>query len=265
MGATQPMNHPIVLAVTISFGLFLGVLVCLELGYRFGKKEAEADPEGARAGLGAVEGALFGLLGLLLAFSFGGATTRFNLRRALVVDEDNAMGTAWLRLELVPASEQPALRDLFRSYVDRRLAVYSSFPDLPAVEAAVVRANELQGVLWSRCVEVGRQPGAESVHRALLPALNEMFDIATTRTRAFYTHTSPVITAFLVAVTLLSALLAGHGMSAAKRRRLSHWFLFATVTATTMYLIFDLEYPRFGLIRVDADDQVMIDTRAGMN
>ena len=53
-------------------------------------------------------------------------------------------------------------------------------------------------------------------------------------------------------------------MSAGKRRRLSHWLLFATVTSSTMYLILDLEYPRFGLIRVDADDQVLIDLRASM-
>jgi hypothetical protein len=91
-----------------------------------------------------------------------------------------------------------------------------------------------------------------------------MFDIATTRTRAAFTHTSPVITGFLLVVILLSALLAGQGMAAGKRR-LSHYVLFAAVTAATMYLILDLEYPRFGLIRVDADDQVLVEVRASMD
>jgi hypothetical protein len=214
--------------------------------------------------VGAVEGAVFGLLGLLLAFSFGGATTRFNNRRALIVEEANAQGTAWLRLDLAPAAEQPALREAFRAYVDGRLAIYAALPDFDAAMAAVKRTGELQAALWTRAVETSRQSGGENLQRALLPNLNEMFDIATTRTRVSFTHTSPVITGFLLAVVLLSAVLAGHSMSAGKRRRISHWIMFAAVTATTMYLIFDLEYPRFGLIRVDADDQVLIDLRESM-
>jgi hypothetical protein len=259
------MNHPIVVAVALSAVVFLGVLLCLEVGYRIGKKEAQDDPDGARAGVGAVEGALFGLLGLLLAFSFGGATTRFNTRRALIVEEANAIGTAWLRLDLAPPADQPALRDLFRRYMDGRLAVYAGIPDVEAVRTELARVAESQRALWAGSVAVGRQPGAEAIQRALLPALNEMFDIATTRTRAFFTHTSPVITGFLLTVILLSAVLAGHGMSAGKRRRSSHRLMFAVVTATTMYLICDLEYPRFGLIRVEADDAVLIDLRATMN
>lgn len=259
------MKNPIVLAVVVSGALFFGVLLCLELGCRLGKKEAGEDPDGARAGAGALEGAVFGLLGLLLAFSFGGATTRFNLRRALVVDEANAVGTAWLRLDLAPPAEQAGLRDLFHRYLDSRLAIYAKLPDVEAAKAQLARASELEGALWSRSVEASRQPGGEGLQRALLPSLNAMFEIATTRTRAAYTHTSPVITGFLVAVVLLSAMLAGHGMSASKRRRLSHRFLFAAVTAATMYLIFDLEYPRFGFIRVDADDQVLVDLRARIN
>jgi len=72
------------------------------------------DPEGARAGAGAVEGSVFGLLGLLIAFTFSGAAFRFDARRQLAVEETNAIGTAYLRLDLLPADKQPALRDSFR-------------------------------------------------------------------------------------------------------------------------------------------------------
>jgi len=258
------MTNPMTLGIVVSAALFLAVLLCLELGFRLGKKQAEDDPEGSRAGVGAVEGAIFGLLGLLLAFSFGGATGRFNQRRALIVEEANALGTAWMRLDLAAPEDQPALRDLFRGYVDGRLAVYRALPDYDAAMAELKRTGELQGKLWARSVEASRKPGGESLQRALLPNLNEMFDIATTRTRASFTHTSPVITGFLLVVVLLSAVMAGHSMSAGKRRRVSHWVMFAAVTAATMYLVFDLEYPRFGLIRVDADDQVLVELREGM-
>jgi hypothetical protein len=256
--------NPTTLAIVVSGGLFAGVLLCLELGNRLGKKEAEGDLTGARTGVGAIEAALFGLLGLMLAFNFNGASTRFNLRRALIVDEANALGTAWLRLDLVQPAAQPVLRDLFRSYLDSRLAVYAKLPDLEAAKAEMVHGAELRRALWSRAVQAAGQPGGEAVQRSLLPALTQMFEVATARTRAFFTHSPPVITAFLVALVMLTAVLAGHGMSAGKQRRMGHRLVFAVITSMTVYLIFDLDYPRYGLIHVGADDQALFDLRASM-
>jgi hypothetical protein len=113
-------------------GLFVGMLSLIELGRRLGQRRMARNLEGARAGLGAVEGALFGLLGLLIAFTFQGAATRFDTRRALIVEEANAVSTAWARLDLLPVAAQPPLRDLFRRYLDARLEVYQRMPDLAA-------------------------------------------------------------------------------------------------------------------------------------
>ena len=88
------------------------------------------DPVGARAGAGVVDGAVFGLLGLLVAFTFSGAATRFDARRQLVVEEANAIGAAYLRLDVLPAAAQPALRARFREYLDSRLAAYRAVPDM---------------------------------------------------------------------------------------------------------------------------------------
>src|SRR5688572_171592 len=104
--------------------LFVGTVVLLEAGRRLGASRLAADPEGARAGVGAVEGSVFGLLGLLIAFTFSGAASRFDARRQLIVEETNHIGTAWLRLDLLAANEQPELRELFRRYMDSRLETY---------------------------------------------------------------------------------------------------------------------------------------------
>jgi hypothetical protein len=77
-------------------GLFVGMLVCLELGRRIGERRKAGDPEGARQGVAAVEGAVFGLLGLLIAFTFSGAASRFDGRRQLVVTEAINIDTAWM-------------------------------------------------------------------------------------------------------------------------------------------------------------------------
>src|SRR5512147_455234 len=117
------MNRVIV-ASLFAAGLFVGMILLLEFGRRLGRRREGKDEEGARAGLGAVEGAVFALLGLLIAFTFSGAASRFDARRELIVEEANAIGTAYLRLDILPAGAQPALREKFRQYVETRLEVY---------------------------------------------------------------------------------------------------------------------------------------------
>src|SRR5580704_121962 len=104
--------------------LLLVILASLEVGRRIGIHRRKADPEGASAGLGAIEGAVFGLMGLLIAFTFSGAAARFDGRRQLVGEEANAIGTAYLRIDLLPQSAQPTLREDFRNYLDARFASY---------------------------------------------------------------------------------------------------------------------------------------------
>ena len=88
-------------------GLFAGMLVLLEIGRRLGLRRLALDSEAVRAGFGVVEGAIFALMGLLIAFTFSEAASRFDTRRQLVVEEANAIGTAYLRLDLLSASAQP--------------------------------------------------------------------------------------------------------------------------------------------------------------
>src|SRR5512135_1014613 len=121
------MSIPLAAALT-GVGLLGGTLLLVEVGRRIGIRRMAKDGEGARAGAGAVEGAVFGLLGLLIAFTFTGAAARFDARRNLVTEEANDIGTAWLRLDLLPAGEQPALRESFRRYLDTRLEVYEKLP-----------------------------------------------------------------------------------------------------------------------------------------
>jgi hypothetical protein len=224
-----------------------------------------SDAEGARAGTGAVDGAVFALLGLLIAFTFSGAVSRFDQRRDLIVEETNDIGTAYLRLDLLPASAQPALRDLFRRYVDSRLETYRKIPDLEAVKAELARSVALQGEIWNQAVAAGRLESAPpSATMLLLPALNQMIDITTTRTMAAQMHPPKVIFAMLFGLALAGALLAGYGMAGGKSRNWLHMIGFAAIIAIAIYVILDIEFPRLGLIRVDAFDQALVDLRASM-
>jgi hypothetical protein len=239
------------------------MLLLLELGRRLGRRRQAKQEEGARAGLGAVEGAVFALLGLLIAFTFSGAASRFDARRQLIVQEANATGTAWLRLDLLPANAQPALRDLFRRYLDLRLAAYRKMPDIEAAREELSRANALQGEIWSRAV-AACQESPNPLKAQLIPPLNEMFDIATTRTMATKIHPPAIIFVMLGILALTSSLLAGYAMAGGKTRSWIHVVGFALIMATTVYVILDLEFPRVGIIRIDAFDEVLVELRQSM-
>jgi len=245
-------------------GLFLGLLLMMEAGRRLGVRRLATDPEGARAGIGAVEGAVFALLGLLIAFTFSGAASRFDDRRHLVAEEANAIGTAWLRIDLLPAAAQPPLRQLFRQYLDSRLATYRNVSDVDATRAEMLRSQRLQQEIWTQAVNAARDSGSQPAHVLVLPALNAMIDITTTRSMATQMHPPSIIYIMLGILTLAGAMLVGYGMAGGKARNWLHGIGFAVVMAAAVYVILDIEYPRFGLIRVDAADQVLVELRRSM-
>ncbi len=251
------------LFVLVLFGL---ILACLEGGWRAGRRRIGIDPEKGFSGQGAVEGAVFGLMGLLMAFTFSGAASRFDGRRELVVQEANAIGTAYLRIDLVAAEAQPRLRDLFRRYVDSRLAYYKAgAADPEGRRREEARWTALQGEIWTAAVKASGEAGpASSARMLLLPPLNDMIDLTTTRSAALLMHPSPVIFVMLAAAVLAGALLAGWGMAASSRRSALHVFGFAAMMTVALYVIVDLEFPRMGLLRVDSFDAVLAGVRAAM-
>src|SRR3954469_5052213 len=123
------LTPPILLS---GVAVFASILVAMEIGRRFGKRERKQDLEGEASGTGAVEAAVFGLMGLLIAFTFSGAASRFDARRQLIVEEANTIGTAYLRIDLLPAHSQPTLREKFRQYLDARLEIFRKIPDFKA-------------------------------------------------------------------------------------------------------------------------------------
>jgi hypothetical protein len=245
--------------------LFLFMLLFLEVGRRIGMRRMAEETERERVGLVTVETAIYALLGLLVAFTFAGAASRFEARRALIVQEANAIGTAYLRLDLLPASAQPALRGKFRQYVEARLASYRALPDLEEAKRQMALAAALQQEIWTGSLAVlGEAPPNASL--LLMPALNEMIDITTSRLVAANTHTPPVILTALAVLALFCSVLAGYGLAGGKPfSMVLHMVGFALVLTLTIYVILDLDHPRVGLIRVDFADQALTDVLAGIS
>lgn len=253
--------NPAQWAIVLSSSLFVGIVACLEVGYRIALRNSAKHPESVHEGIAVIEAAVFALFGLLLGFSFAGGTSRLDASRQLIIQESNAIGTAYLRLDLLPASDQAEMRRLFREYLDTRLRVYEKLPDLMAADQELARAAQIQQEIWSRAVTASRADSTQNVPRLLLPALNEMIDVTTGRTVALHTHLPALIFFLLVSVALLSGLLAGYAMEKRKHRSLFHMVLYAAVVAITVYAILDLDYPRSGTIRLDTADKALLQLR----
>jgi hypothetical protein len=249
----------------VAGGLLVVILLLLEVGRRIGIHRRKVDPDHASAGLGALEGAVFGLMGLLIAFTFSGAAERFDGRRHLVGEEANAVETAYLRLDLLPAAAQPRLKNDLRDYLDLRLATYRSLrTNFELSRADFARSKEMQNSIWEEAAAACQQQSSPAVTTLVMSSLNEMIDITTTRMVAMQTHPPPVVFYGLGLLVMATSLLAGYGMAGSRKRSWMHMTVYAVITAATLYVILDMEFPRFGLIRVDAADQVLIDVRNGM-
>jgi hypothetical protein len=254
------------LALSIAAGLFFGMLIFFDLGRRIGIARLVSNSDGMETGSGPVEAAVFGLLGLLLAFTFSGAASRFEERRHLIAEEANAIGTAYFRIDLLPRDAQPEMRGLYRRYVDTRVQTYRNVGDVTATQARLSETATLQKQIWAKAILASQDPEASVPSTMLLlPATNAMFDMTTTRAVATQNHPPMVIFVLLAGLSLVSALLAGNVMCATKTRSRLYMVIFAATVSITVYVILDLEFPRLGLIRVDAADQVLIELRKSMN
>jgi hypothetical protein len=252
-------------ALLLIAALLIAMLAASEIGRRLGLARLRHDPEGLPKGFSASEGAVFALLGLLLAFTFSGAASRFEDRRHLVTTEANAIGTAYLRIDLLPEDAQGEMRNHFRRYVDSRLETYQNVADRGGTAASLAEDEALQREIWASAVAASLRPGVPTQAAMLmLPALNEMIDITTTRVMATRNHPPPVIFGLLVVLSLVGALLVGYGSSVNRGRTWLHTVAFAAILALTIYVIVDLEFPRLGLIRINSADQALVDLRASM-
>src|SRR5215471_6208216 len=120
--------------------LIAGVVIMIEVGHRLAVRHVRT----TSSGRGSILASIFGLMGLLLAFTFYGAGARFDAGRNLIVEEANAISTAYRLLDLLPQQAQPHLKDLFREYVRLRAETYQKIEDTEGFKTALARTSDLQ-------------------------------------------------------------------------------------------------------------------------
>ncbi len=245
------------------WGIFVAtlvlVLLAVEGGYRLGRYRRQCSEQEKEAPVGAMVGATLGLLAFLLAFTFGLAAARFDARRQVLLDEVNAIGTAYLRAELLPEPHREEVRKLLREYVDVRLEAVRS----GKVEQAVHRSEDLHGLLWAQAVAIGAKNPGSIVGGLFIQSLNDVIDLHSKRVLVGVQSRIPgTIWAALYAVALLALATMGyHGGLARTSRSLAILPVVVTFSAV-MWLIADLDRPQEGSLQVS--QKAMTDLRKSM-
>jgi hypothetical protein len=235
--------------ILVALTLLAVLAAALEGGFRSGCRKylTPANAE-VSSQIGAIQGAILGLLGLLLAFSFAAAATRFMERQDQIVAEANAIGTAFLRADLLDEPQRSELRASLRDYTRRRVEVFGhlQFVMDPADAAEFAR---LQARIWQAArVGVAAVPSATL---AVLNPVNEVIDLHTTRLAASRKHLPMPVLGLLVACSALALAVTGYACGIADRRRSPLSIALAILIGAALWITIDLDYPRIGLLQLD--------------
>jgi hypothetical protein len=228
--------------------LLLTLLVVGEVAFRVGSKAALG--ASVQTQIGAVEAAVLGLLGLLLGFTFAMAASRFDVRTELVIDEANAIETAYLRTDLVAEPERSQMRELLRRYVDARLDFYNAGQD-DARAAAQTLSERLQRQLWLLAAGEAKKDPHAITTGLLIQSMNQIIDLHAARINALVRRVPVRVIQTLMLVGVAAAGLVGYAFGLAKRRHASGMVILAVLVSTIVLVILDLDDPARGLIRVN--------------
>jgi hypothetical protein len=194
-----------------------------------------------------LEGAVLGLLSLLLGFSFAMAVGRYDHRKQLELDEANAIGTSWLRTSNLDEPERTRSREVLRDYVPVRLGFFAAGTHRQAVAASLDRTAALQNELWKLATDPSN--GSPNVYKSLYVAsLNDCFDLSEKRTAAAFEDRIPRAVWFLLLfISFTASVLVGVSLS---MRSPALLLVVPLVMGATLTLILDMDSPRSGFVTV---------------
>ena len=229
------------------------------LGYRYRQWQSRRRERSDSEGLGQIESSLMGLAALMLAFTFGLAQSKFEARRQLIIEEANDISTAILRCDLYPDSVRSLLRQDFKEYVDARVAYYETGADEREMQEALKKCGMYSNRIWKRTVDYARGSTQIIPSSQMIPALNSMIDITTTRDAQRLAKVPPFILFVLAVLILTSSFMVGYGQKG--KRNLIWVSAFALMTTITLYLILELDRPRRGIINLHREEQKIVELR----
>ncbi|MGB0132744.1 hypothetical protein [Dokdonella sp.] len=246
-------------SVLIAGSVLVSMVAAIETGFRIGRRSAEGASASSLSHVGAIQASLLGVLALLLGFTLSLALQRFDTRSQAVVDEANAIGTAALRAQLLPASIRGEVVERMRRHVELRIDAGGIDMVHPAERSKLLnRTNENLDQLWSLAVVAAQENPSPVTTGLFIQALNEMIDSFGRRDAALGRHVPQPVLLLLFGTFLLTGGVVGYASGAAGHRPSAATHVLVVLIVILAFVILDLDRPRRGLIRVDQSSLIQL-------
>ncbi|MFZ0256297.1 MAG: NrtA/SsuA/CpmA family ABC transporter substrate-binding protein, partial [Gammaproteobacteria bacterium] len=242
-----------VLPLWVVFTLMVLVaLLAIEAGQWLGlrrRRSSKHEPEGP---VGTAVAAVLALLAFMIALTFGAASNRFDARKEALLDETNAIGTAYLRAGLLPEPHRTTTRNLLRDYVEMRIGMVEAYGEPERLQTIQARTASLQDSIWSHAEGLAEERRNSPIYALFTSALNEVFDLHTKRVVLGAEDRIPLfVWIALILVSCVAMMAVGFQFGIAGRRSLTAELALSLTFTLVMLLIFDLDRPGRGLIEVN--------------
>lgn len=222
-------------------------LVVYEVSFRAGRwwqaRTPDVDEEGVS---GVLVGSLLALMAFLLAVTMGMASDRYDTRRQLVVDEANMIETAYLRAGTIPSPASEHVRELLREYAPLRVVP----DDDAALEAALVRAEEIQDELWRITEEVARADSSDVI-AMFEEAIGDLNVLDDDRIAAgMYSRVPESVMLILLVGSIASVAIVGYNAGLKGHRSAINAAVMIITLGAVFTLVVDIDRPGDGLVTV---------------
>lgn len=257
MGNLQLLDQ---LPVPAVFVLIVVVtLLFYEAGFRVGRWWQVRTP-GEQEATGVLVGSILALMAFLLAVTMGMAADRFDARRALVLEESNAIGTTYLRAGYLPEPARAEIRDRLKEYAPLRVAT----DDRDVLQANIARSVQLQNEMWGISEDLARTTDQGDLVSLYLDSLNQVIDLHESRVVAgIYTRVPETILLLLLGGSALTLGMVGYSAGLTLRRGVISAVVLAITLSAVLTLVVDLDRPRDGFLQVS--QQPILDVIDQMN
>jgi hypothetical protein len=251
-------------SIVITAVLFIAIIAFNEFGFRVGRFVQEKTDDEVKTLTGSIQASILGLLALLLGFTFSMSMQRFDSRSMALIDEANAIGTAVLRIQLLPSQYQDKAHEYFRKYVDLRVSIGQlDLTKQDERENYNKKITDLQGELWSLAIAATTDDPRPVTTGSFVKSLNDVIDSQGKRSALLQMHVPEIVLLLLFVVFISSGGILGYSAGLSGKRIIAPITLISLLITLIVFIIIDLDRPKRGLIQVDQG--VMIDLKSYVN
>ncbi len=243
--------------VLICLVLVLVMIAAGEVGFLAMRRVRRRTEDINKSDIALFLGAVLTLLSLLLGFTYVMSQGRYETRRQLVINEAEAIRSAYFRAGAIPEPRSSEVRELLRRYLDLRLEMLRAKDTAPETIREVNRRSmELQNGMEAHATALAKE-SPNAIVSLFVQSLDALSDIHTKRLAAVRSRVPAVIYWVLVCISVIVVGLSGVYFGTHKRRLRLLTVMFSLLVASVMWLILDLDSPALGTIR--ASQQSLVD------